>query len=118
METLDKTASDLLQKLPEIIKGTTEYGMDLMNRFIDYSLFRHSLNSLLLIITIYILYKGVKKGIEIEREDNTETPMGVFLITFSSFFGIITIGALVPQIHKIFELLFVPELYIIDYFIK
>lgn len=114
METLtemDKLASNLLQKMPEIMEKGVEYGGDLMERFITYSLVCNSLGITVFLFTL----SGAITFLIRYNKDDSEFNFG-FMVAFCIALLFLTTFSFCEFIPNIVKLLTIPELYVIDYF--
>jgi hypothetical protein len=121
LAALDKVAADLLLKLPEIMNSGTEYGMDLFHRFITYVLLTEGIALFIWsAISLIIIFTGTIKKIHkvvVEKHSSEDWGGGPwFFLYFLYFIPIITVLSMFESISTIIQIIFVPELYLINYF--
>lgn len=125
LNELDTLASNLLQKLPELMQAGTVYANELTHRFVIYSLVKASITatvcSIVIVSYIILTVKWFKWCIKKESNSNMYTRgdyyVGWVLGNFALFVLLLpALNGLTQSFETIMQALYLPELLILNYF--
>ena len=111
LKSLDVIASQLLEKLPEMIEAGTLYGNDLFERFIQYSIIINTVMLFCFLIVIALCIYAIRYSRSLNDSGDR---FGIIMIStvVLVLFVLFSIGNIVSLVR----IKYIPELYLIEYF--
>jgi hypothetical protein len=121
LESLNQMAAELLQKMPDILQSGTGYSIDLFNRFVIFSLAENGMIFLVWTLLLALLFgkKYVQNFVKwVNKMQSEDECFPWFFLYVILIFLAAPLGILYESAINILQLLFIPEVYVIEYFIK
>lgn len=122
LNELDKIGAELLTKLPDLMQSGTLYATELYTRFIKYALVQNSIGLVLVLGVLGLSIVGsIKWARYIMKEECSYSRNDLWFVfaMVHIVFGFIDVVLIMGVIHasvSILQIVYVPELYLINYF--